>query len=42
MDQQFIPNGITFIWNDEKAKQNPLKHNGITFKRAVETFFDLF
>jgi len=42
MDQKFILNGITFIWNDDKAKQNPLKHKGITFERAVEAFFDPF
>ncbi|MDJ0576692.1 MAG: BrnT family toxin [Xenococcaceae cyanobacterium MO_234.B1] len=42
MDRQFILNGITFIWNDDKAKQNPLKHKGITFEQAVEAFFDPF
>ncbi len=42
MDLKFILNGITFIWNEEKAKQNPIKHNGITFERAAEAFFDPF
>lgn len=42
MDKQFIVNGITFIWNNEKAKQNPIKHRGITFEQAVEAFFDPF
>ncbi len=42
MDQQFIVNGITFIWNEEKARQNPIKHKGVTFERAVEAFFDPF
>lgn len=42
MDLTFILNGITFIWNEEKAKQNPFKHKGITFERAAEAFFDPF
>ncbi len=42
MDKQFICNGITFIWSEEKAKQNPIKHRGITFEQAVEAFFDPF
>lgn len=42
MDKEFILNGITFIWNDDKAKQNPFKHKGITFEQAVEAFFDPF
>lgn len=35
-------NGITFVWNDEKAKNNPSKHDGITFQQAAEVFFDPF
>lgn len=42
MDRQFIFNGITFVWNEEKARQNPIKHKGVTFERAVEAFFDPF
>ncbi|WP_330202588.1 BrnT family toxin [Cyanobacterium sp. DS4] len=42
MDLIFILNGITFIWNEEKAKQNSFKHKGITFERAAEAFFDPF
>ncbi len=42
MDQQFIVNGITFIWNDEKARQNSIKNKGVTFERAEEAFFDPF
>ncbi len=33
-------NGITFVWNDEKAQSNPSKHDGITFQQAAEAFFD--
>ena len=42
MDQEFILHEITFIWNQEKARQNPLKHEGITFEQAAEAFFDPF
>ncbi len=42
MDQQFILHEITFIWNQEKARQNPLKHEGVTFEQAAEAFFDPF
>lgn len=30
------------MWNDEKAKNNPSKHDGITFQQAAEVFFDPF
>jgi len=42
MDVYFVLNGITFIWDDEKARINFRKHDGITFQRAVEAFFDPF
>jgi uncharacterized DUF497 family protein len=42
MDIRFILNGITFIWNEEKARQNPRKHSEVTFERAAEAFFDPF
>ncbi len=35
-------NGVTFLWNEEKARINPSNHNGITFQQAVEAFFDPF
>ena len=34
--------GITFIWNEEKARNNPIRHDGITFQQAIEVFFDPF
>lgn len=40
MDVYFPLNGITFVWNDQKARANPLKHDGITFRQAAEAFFD--
>jgi uncharacterized protein len=42
MNVSFRLNGITFIWEDEKARINPINHDGITFQQAVESFFDPF
>lgn len=35
-------NGITFAWNEEKARNNLDKHDGITFQQAAEAFFNPF
>jgi uncharacterized protein len=40
MNVYFALNGITFVWDDEKARNNPSKHGGITFQQAAEAFFD--
>ena len=40
MNVYFVLNGITFVWNDEKARINPQKHDGVTFQQASEAFFD--
>lgn len=42
MDVYFVLNGITFVWDDEKAKINPRKHKNTTFPQATEVFFDRF
>jgi uncharacterized protein len=42
MNVYFALNGINFVWDDEKARNNPLKHDGITFQQAAEAFFDPF
>lgn len=42
MDVYFVLNGITFVWNEQKARQNPAQHNGVTFQQATEAFFDPF
>jgi uncharacterized protein len=42
MNVYFALNGITFLWDNEKAKNNPGKHDGITFQQAAEVFFDPF
>ncbi|MBC6481073.1 MAG: BrnT family toxin [Hormoscilla sp. GM7CHS1pb] len=39
MDVYFTLNNITFV---EKARQNPVKHDGVTFQQAAEAFFDPF
>ena len=31
---------MRFEWNPDKAKENERKHNGVTFKEAIETFLD--
>ena len=42
MDVSFVLNGINFVWNEEKARINPVNHNGVTFYQSVEAFFDPF
>lgn len=42
MDVYFVLNGITSIWNAEKARVNPVNHDGMTFQQAAEAFFDPF
>ncbi|MFB2982609.1 BrnT family toxin [Microseira sp. BLCC-F43] len=42
MDVYFVLNGVTFVWNEEKARINPIKHEGVTFQQAAEAFFDPF
>ena len=42
MDIRYEKNGVSFIWNDRKATENPKKHDGITFEQATEAFFDPF
>ena len=41
MDNCFILQDITFLWNVQKAQTNLLKH-GLTFEQACEVFFDPF
>ena len=40
MDIRFELNGTAFFWDDEKAHENVLKHEGTTFEQAAEVFFD--
>jgi uncharacterized protein len=32
MDTRFVLQGITFIWDENKAQENPRHHDGITFE----------
>ncbi|WP_309742848.1 MULTISPECIES: BrnT family toxin [unclassified Chamaesiphon] len=42
MNVYYSLNGITFLWDDEKARINPINHDGITFQQAAEALFDPF
>jgi uncharacterized DUF497 family protein len=42
MNVYFVLNGITFLCDEDKARINPIKHDGITFQQVAETFFDPF
>jgi uncharacterized protein len=42
MNVYFVLNSITFTWNAEKARINPINHDGISFQQAAEAFFDPF
>ena len=35
-------NGVTFVWDRRKARENSRLHDGVTFERAAEAFFDPF
>ena len=41
MDDVFELNGITFVWNRDKARKN-LSDHGVAFEQAAEAFFDPF
>ena len=42
MDIQHTYNGIHFIWDEDKAKKNKAKHDGICFEQTSTVFFDPF
>ena len=42
MNVYFVLNGITFVWDDGKARINPKNYDGISFQQAAEIFFDPF
>jgi len=41
MDIKYILNGISFVWDANKAQINSRNH-GVTFEQAAEAFFDPF
>jgi uncharacterized DUF497 family protein len=40
MDIHFGLDGIDFVWDDTKAANNLVKHDGISFAQAATVFFD--
>lgn len=42
MDAHFQLQGLSFVWNAQKAKLNVVNHDGIRFEQAAEAFFDPF
>ena len=42
MDIHYEHNEILFVWDEEKAQKNRIRHKGIIFEKAVESFFDPF
>jgi len=42
MDIKYTYNGICFVWNQDKAKRNISKHDGLSFEQASTAFFDPF
>ena len=40
MDVCYDLNGTSFVWDEEKARANMLKHDGISFAQGAEAFFD--
>jgi uncharacterized DUF497 family protein len=42
MNVYFVLDGITFVWDNNKAWSNSSQHDGVTFQQAAEAFFDPF
>lgn len=42
MDIHYELNGLSFIWNIDKARTNIAKHDGVSFEQAATVFFDPF
>jgi hypothetical protein len=42
MDVRYNLNGVSFVWDTDKAAANEIKHEGVTFEQAATTFFDPF
>ena len=37
-----VLNGTKLVWNEEKARINPVNQDGVTFQQVTEAFFDPF
>jgi len=42
MDNCYTLKGIVFVWDQDKAGKNTVKHDGVSFEQAAEAFFDPF
>jgi uncharacterized protein len=42
MDIEYELHGIRFRWNEDKARLNVKKHDGVSFEQAAQVFFDPF
>ena len=42
MDIEYELRGIRFRWNEDKARLNVRKHDGVSFEQAAQVFFDPF
>ncbi len=42
MDKHYKLNGIAFVWDQDKAEKNTVKHDGVAFEQAAQAFFDPF
>ena len=42
MDKHYTLNGIAFVWDQDKAAKNTVKHDGVSFEQAAQAFFDPF
>ena len=42
MDIYYELHNITFVWDENKALTNSIKHDDVTFEQAAEAFFDPF
>ena len=41
MDEWYESNGVSFVWDPDKARSNRSKHR-VSFEQAAEAFFDPF
>ena len=39
MDKHYALNGIAFVWDQDKAEKNTVKHDGVAFEQAAQAFF---
>ena len=42
MDKHYNLSGIAFVWDQDKAAKNTVKHDSVSFEQAAQAFFDPF